>query len=53
MGIDVPRRSTKMAGTTAPDVRIEKESARVPPERAEDDLPPVVIGVPSGAFAWS
>jgi integrase len=39
--------------TTAPDVRIECESAGAPPEMAEEEEPPVVVGVPAGAFAWS
>ena len=39
--------------TPAPDVRIEFESAGAPPEMAEDERPPVVVGVPTGAFAWS
>ena len=39
--------------TPAPDVRIEDESAGLPPVMAEDDLPPDVIGVLPGAFAWS
>ncbi len=36
-----------------PDVRIEVESADAPPEMAEDEQPPVVVGIPTGAFAWS
>ena len=39
--------------TLAPDVQIEVESADAPPEMAEDEQPPVVVGVPAGAFAWS
>ena len=32
---------------------IDDESAGVSSAMAEDDLPPDVIGVPPGAFAWS
>jgi integrase len=39
--------------TPASDVRIEVESADAPPETAEDEQPPVVVGIPTGAFAWS
>ena len=39
--------------TPASDVRIEVESADSPPEPAEDEQPPVVVGIPTGAFAWS
>ncbi len=35
------------------DVRTEGESAGAPPLSAGEDLPPEVIGVPSGAFTWS
>jgi len=38
--------------TTAPMVRIEGESAVAPPEMAEGEQPPDVVGVPSGAFIW-
>ena len=51
--LSVSRAAMRPPGTTAPVVRIEEESAGVPPEAAVDDLPPVVVGVPSGAFAWS
>jgi integrase len=51
--LSVSRAAMGSTKTPAPDVRIEDESAGVPPEVAEDDLPPVVIGVPPGAFAWS
>ena len=37
----------------APYVRIECESAVVPPIHANDDGPPEVDGVPTGAFVWS
>ena len=39
--------------TPASDVRIEVESADAPPETAEDEQPSVVVGIPTGAFAWS
>jgi hypothetical protein len=39
--------------TPAPDVRIKFESAGAPPEMAEDKQPRVVVGLPTGAFAWS
>ena len=39
--------------TPASDVRIEVESADAPPETAEDEQPLVVVGIPTGAFAWS
>ncbi len=39
--------------TSGPDVRIEGESAGAPSEMPEDELPPDVVGDPSGAFARS
>ena len=36
-----------------PDVRIECGSAVAPALMAGDEEPPVVVGVPKGAFAWS
>jgi hypothetical protein len=51
--LSVSRAAMGLSKTPAPDVRIEGESAGVPPAMAEDDLPPDVIGVPPGAFAWS
>ncbi len=45
------RNGTSM--TPASDVRIEVESTDAPPEMAEDEQPPVVVGIPTGAFAWS
>jgi integrase len=51
--LSVSRAAMGLSKTPAPDVRIECESAGVPPAMAEDDLPPDVIGVPPGAFAWS
>jgi len=38
---------------TAPDVRIECDSASCPPQHADDDSPPEVVGVPEGVFVWS
>ena len=49
----VSRAAMGLPKTPAPGVQIEDESAGVPPVMAEDDLPPDVIGVPPGAFAWS
>ncbi len=49
--LSVSRATMDLPTTPAPDVRIEDESAGVPPVMAEDDLPPDVIGVPPGAFA--
>jgi hypothetical protein len=37
----------------APDVRIEDDSASCPPQHADDDLPPEVVGVTEGKFVWS
>jgi integrase len=51
--LSVSRAAMGSTKTPAPDVRIEDESAGVPPEMAEVDLPPEVIGVPPGAFVWS
>jgi len=51
--LSVARAAIGIPKTPAPDVRIEDESAGAPPELAEDDLPPDMIGVPPGAFAWS
>ena len=45
--------SSEPPKTPAPDVRIEFESAGAPPEMAEDEQTPVVVGVPMEAFAWS
>ncbi len=50
--LSVSRAAMGLPKTPAPDVRIEDESAGVPPEMAEDDLPPDAIGVPPRAFAW-
>ncbi len=51
--LSVSRAAMGVSKTPAPDVRIEGESAGVPPVMADDDLPPDIIGVPLGAFAWS
>ena len=51
--LSVSRAAMGLPKTPAPDVRIEDESAGVPPAMAEVDLPPDVIGVPPGAFVWS
>ena len=51
--LSVSRAAMGLPKTPVPDVRIEDESAGVPPVMAEDDLLPDVIGVPPEAFAWS
>ncbi len=51
--LSVSRAAMGLSKTPAPDVRIEGEFAGVPHAMAEDDIPPDVIGVPPGAFAWS
>ncbi len=51
--LSVSRAAMGLPKTPAPVVRIEEESAGVPPVMAEDDLPPDTIGVPPGAFVWS
>ena len=38
---------------SSPDVRAECGSAVAPTLMADDEKPPVVVGVPKGAFAWS
>ena len=51
--LPVSRAAVGLPKTMTPDVWIEAESTGVPPEMGKDDLPPDVIGVPTGAFAWS
>ncbi len=51
--LSVSRAAMGPPKTPAPDVRIECESAGAPPEMAVDEQPPVVVGVPARAFAWS
>ena len=51
--LSVSRAAMGPPKTPAPNVRIEFESAGAPLEMAEDEQPPVVVGVPTGAFAWS
>ncbi len=51
--LSVSRAAMSLPKTTAPDVRIESESAGAPLEMAEDEQPLVVVGVPAGASAWS
>ncbi len=51
--LSVSRAAMGSPMTLAPDVRIEFESEGAPPEMAENEQPPVVVGVPTGAFAWS
>ncbi len=45
--LSVSRAAIGLPKTPAPDVRIEFESAGAPPEMAEDEQPPVVVGVPT------
>ncbi len=51
--ISVSQAAMGTSMTPAPDVRIEVESADAPPEMAENEQPPVVIGIPTEPFAWS
>jgi len=51
--LSVSRAAMGSPKTPTPDVRIEFESAGASPEMAEDEQPPVVVGVPTRAFAWS
>ena len=51
--LSVSRAAMRLPKGTAPDVRIEDDSAGCPPQQADDDLPPEVVGVPEGAFVWS
>ncbi len=49
--LSVSRAAMGPPQTTAPDVRIECESAGAPPEMAEDEQAPVVVGVPGSTAA--
>ena len=51
--LSVSRAAMGRPKTPAPDVRIGCESEGTPPEMAEEEQPPDVVGVPAGAFAWS
>ncbi len=51
--LSVSRAAMGPPKTTAPDVRIECESADALPDMAEDEQPPVVVGALAGAFACS
>ena len=51
--ISVSQAAMRLPKGTAPDVRIEEDSASCPPQQADDDSPPEVVGVPEGAFVWS
>jgi len=51
--LSVSRAAMGPLKTMAPDVRILCESAGATPEMAEEEQAPGVVGVPSGAFAWS
>ncbi len=51
--LSVSRAAMSLPKGPAPDERIECDSASCPPQQAEDDSPPKVVGVPEGAFVWS
>ena len=51
--LSVSRTAMRLPTGLAPDVRTECGSAVAPTLMAEDEKPPVVVGVPKGAFAWS
>ena len=51
--LSVSRAAMGPPKTPASDVRIECESAGAPPEMAEEEQAPDVVGMPSGAFVWS
>ena len=50
--LSVSRAATGLLKGLAPGERIGDESAGVPPEVAEEGLPPAVAGVPDEAFTW-
>jgi hypothetical protein len=53
-GVDVPAGAPPDAGIEdEEDLRMAAEPAGAPLVDAADDLPPVVVGVPQGAFQWS
>jgi integrase len=51
--LSVSRAAMSLPRGPAPDVRIECDAASVPPQQADEDSPPEVVGVPEGAFVWS
>ncbi len=51
--LSVSRAAMDTPMNPVPDVLIKFEFAVAPPEIAEDEQPPVVVGVPTKAFAWS
>ena len=51
--LSVSRAAMHLPMGLAPDVRTECGSAVAPALMAGDEEPPVVVGVPKGAFAWS
>jgi integrase len=51
--LSVSRAAMSLPKGTAPEVRIECDPASVPPQLADEDSPPEVVGVPEGAFVWS
>ena len=51
--LSVSQATMSLPKGTAPDVRIEIDSASCPPQQADDDSPPEVVRVREGAFVWS
>ena len=51
--LSVSRAAMSLPRGPAPDVRIECDTASVPPQQVDEDSPPEVVGVPEGAFVWS
>ncbi len=51
--LSVSRAAMGFEKTLAPDARTEVESAGAPPEMAESEQPPEVVGIPPWAFAWT
>jgi hypothetical protein len=51
--ISVSQAAMRLPKGTAPDVRIDNNSASCPHQQADNDSPPEVVGVPEGAFFWS
>ncbi len=51
--LSVSLAAMSLPNTSAPDMRIECESAGASPEMAEEEQPPDLVGVLAGAFAWS
>ena len=51
--LSVSRATMSLPKGPAPDMRIECDSAIIPPLPAEDYSPPDVFGVHEGAFVWT